>query len=210
MSQTNNPPIYDFANKGTLVGMLEEVLRKVLLNTDDMLPAKVIAYDRTANVATVQPLIKILTTTGELVSREQSVSIPVFTIGGGGFCVSFPIQQGDTGWIKANDRDISLYMQSALESGPNTDRLHSFEDALFFPDILNKYTIAGTDASNMVIQNYAGTVKISLSETSINMTATNIALTSTTLTHNGVNIGATHDHNYIPGTNPQTVTGPPQ
>ncbi|OWK42477.1 hypothetical protein [Fimbriiglobus ruber] len=52
---------------------------------------------------------------------------------------------GDTGWIKANDRDISLFKQTTAASSPNTARLHDFADAMFFPDtLLNGVTIART------------------------------------------------------------------
>ncbi|WP_202973956.1 Gp138 family membrane-puncturing spike protein [Fimbriiglobus ruber] len=61
-----------------------------------MLPAQVIAYDRTTNRAQVQPLIAVVTTANQVVQRAQS-SVPVFQYGGGGFVLSFPVMTGDTG-----------------------------------------------------------------------------------------------------------------
>jgi hypothetical protein len=208
------PPLFDFPKQGTFTGMLLHAYRAMLLNTDDMLPAKIISFDRIKNVATVQPQIKILGNDGSLVSKAPQATVPVFTLGGGNFLISFPLQAGNTGWIKANDRDISLYVQGGIESKPNTDTLHSFEHGVFFPDIMSNYTLASGDNSNMVIQSSDGTVKITLGPGAINMDATNIFLTATnvdivssTLFHNGKNIGSTHDHTLVqPGSG---ISGPP-
>lgn len=149
------------ADDDSLPGGIKIALRKQLQNTDDMLPAKVIAYDRTTNRAQVQPLIVMITTANEQVQRAQIASVPVAQFGGGDFVISFPLKNGDLGWIKANDRDISLFKQFYTQSAPNTHRMHSFEDAVFIPDTMMKgVTIASEDEENLVIQNLGGTVKI--------------------------------------------------
>lgn len=159
----NANPSVNPANNGSMVGMMQEVLSKFLQNTDDMLPATVIAYDRQSNMATVRPLIEMVTTEGERVARAQVASIPVFQIGGGNYILSFPINPGDLGWIKANDRDISLFVQGNYEqSAPNTARKHSFSDAVFFPHVMKGYTIDGEDAGNAVLQTLDGSIRIAL------------------------------------------------
>jgi hypothetical protein len=202
VTDTTAPTDYDFANKDSLTGLLRHVLREDGKSHEDMLPGMVVAYDRVSNLATIQPMIKILTKDNKIISRAQNTSIPVFAYGGGGFVISFPVKAGDKGWIKANDRDISLYMQAQAESGPNTNRLHSFRDAMFFPDALASFTVAEGDLGNMVIQNLAGTVKIALSETGIAFSTPS----GSSLTHNGVPIGATHVHINAGGTGD---SGPP-
>lgn len=150
------------ANLNSLEGAMRVVLTKFLQNTDDMLPAKIIAYDRTTNRAQVQPLISVVSTSGRATSRATIASVPVLQLGGGGFVMSFPISPGDLGWIKANDRDISFFKKNYANSAPNTQRKHTFEDAMFIPDsMMRGVTVAGEDANNLVIQNLAGTVKIS-------------------------------------------------
>lgn len=157
------PPSRNPADNDTLVGLLKLAFNKYGQRFDDMLPAKVIAYNRTTNRAQVQPLISVISTANEVVQRAQIASVPVFQYGGAGFVLSFPVKTGDTGWIKANDRDISLFKQTDQISPPNTWRLHDFADAMFFPDtLLNGVTIAGEDVNNAVFQNFAGTVKIAL------------------------------------------------
>ena len=180
-------PKYDFANKGTLTGLLKQFQKLMLQNTEDMLPATLISYNRTSNIATVQPSIHMVTTDGTLVGRASIASVPVLCLGGGGFFVSFPLVAGAKGWIKASDRDISLFVQSTVASAPNTQRMHSFSDGLFIPDIIfgSQYTINGADENSMVIQNLTGTVKIALAPNTINITAPTVNVNSTTTNLNG-------------------------
>ncbi len=204
----SNPASIDPASRGDLAGTVRLILTKFLQGMDDMIPAKVIAYDRTTNQARVQPMIAMLTTGNQIVQRAQIAEVPVLQIGGGGFVLSFPIVEGDLGWIKANDRDISLFKQSFENVTPNTDRLHSFEDALFIPDTMfRSVTINSEDAENVVLQSIDGTQRIALWPGKIKITATAIELVSDTLTHNGKNIGDTHEHSGVqPGGGD---TGPP-
>lgn len=163
-----NPTSFPADARNDMTGTIRYVLTKWLQNTDDMLPAKVIAYDRAKNRASVQPMISVVTTSNKIVSRASIASIPVLQLGGGGFVMSFPIRTGDLGWIKASDRDISLFLQSYTESQPNTARKHVFEDAVFIPDTMMKgVTIAAEDANNLVIQKDDGSTRMSFSTTGI-------------------------------------------
>lgn len=166
----NQAPSKDPANDGSLAGTYRQVFKKLLQSVDGMLPATVIAADR--DFATVRPQIMVLGTDGSLTSRAQIARVPVFAFGAGGFVLSFPILPGDPGWILASDRDISLYLQAAeREAGPNTLRLHSFEDGLFFPDAARKYALAEEDGTSAVWQSLDGAVRISLGAARVKVTA---------------------------------------
>ena len=199
MTTNNAPPSGNPAGRYDLRSLLRLWWIKNLQMTDNMLPAQVIAYDATTNMVQVQPLITVVTTDNQIVNRAQIPSIPVLQLSGGGFLVNFPITSGDLGWVHANDRDISLFIQTGEMSPPNTQRKHSFEDAIFIPQAARSLiTIAEEDADNLVIQNYAGTIKISLSETAItitapenlNLTAPNINISASTKLslHSGANV----------------------
>lgn len=155
-------PSRDPANDGTLLGMARQLLDKFLQGVDDMLPARVVSYDRTTNRAVVLPLVKLLTTDGRQVGRAQIASVPVMQFGGGGVALSFNLVAGNLGWIKANDRDISLILQAYSENAPNTLRKHSFQDAVFIPDVMHGLTVAGEDAGNAVLQTLDGSVKVAI------------------------------------------------
>lgn len=169
MSQPNT----DNADSGSMAGILKSWLRSFIReNLDDMLPAKVVSYDDVTNRAVVKPLVMVKTTDGQKVSRTQIPNIKVFRFGGGGFFIRFPIKAGDFGWLKANDRDISLVFQrGGLEDWPNTDRLHSFSDAMFFPDTLKDWAIDGANSDALVIQSMDGSVCVALHDGKITMKA---------------------------------------
>jgi hypothetical protein len=181
MADIFSPASIDPSSRGSLPGTVRLILTKFLAEVDDMLPARVLAYDRASNRARVQSLINMVTTNGIRVPRGTIASVPVLQLGGGGFVASFPISEGDIGWIKANDRDISVFMQSFANSDPNTQRKHSFEDALFIPDtMMQSVSIAEEDENNLVIQNLAGTVKISWWASLLKILTPRMTITDTT------------------------------
>ena len=178
----NNPNINP-ADNDTLAGTLRFAFSQLMRSVDGMLPARVLAYDRIANTVQVQLLIAMVSTSGTQVSRAQIANIPVINFGGGGYILNFPLTAGDLGFVLANDRDISLFLQSNAESPPNTQRVKSFSDGVFIPSVLGGFTTTGQDG-NAVLQSLDGTVQIALSPTSITLTTPNneIELTSTSTT----------------------------
>lgn len=167
----NSKPSLDPANTGTLQGMLQTVLEKFTQNLDNMIPAKVVSFDRGTNRAQIQPLIRLVKTDGDTLSRAILDDIPVFQASGGGFVVNFPLNAGDIGWLHASDRDISLFLQSYNESPPNTFRKHTFEDGMFYPDVMRGWTIAGENAAALVIQSLDGSQTIAVHGDKIKITA---------------------------------------
>lgn len=168
---TNANPSVNPANEGTLVGTFRHIFGKLLQDVNGMLPAQVIAFNRTQNRVQVQPLIAVLTTDRQQVSRAQLASLPVLQIGGGGMIMNFNLNPGDLGWIMASDRDISLFLQSYNEAKPNTERKCNFADSLFVPDVMTGYTIAPEDAENAVWQTLDGTTRLALWEQFFKLTA---------------------------------------
>lgn len=157
-------PNIDGADDGSLSGVLKSWIRSFIReNLDDMLPAQVVSYDDASNRAVIKPLIMVGTTEGRKISRGAIPNIPVFRFGGGGFFMRFPIKPGDFGWLKANDRDVSLMFQrGGREDWPNTERLHSFSDAMFFPDTIKDWAIDGENADALVLQSMDGTTCLAL------------------------------------------------
>lgn len=206
MADNHANPSRDPANDDSLLGMARSVLDKFLQGVDDMLPARVVSYDRASNRATVVPIVKLLTTDNRQVARAQVASVPVFQYGGGGFALSVNLKPGDLGWIKANDRDISIVMQAYRDNAPNTLRKHSFQDAMFYPDAMRGIVTAGDESENMTLQSLDGTTRVSVGDGTINMVAgansikigpSGTVITGT-LTINGIPFG-THVHGASPG-----------
>ncbi len=170
MNSGGNTPSIDPADEDSLTGAFRFILNKMLQDVNGMLPARVISYDREANRAQVQPLIAILTTDNSQISRAPIASVPVMQLGGGNFFINFKLTPGSLGWISANDRDISLFLQSYNESKPNTNRKNNFSDSVFIPDIMTNYTIVEDDEL-MTIQNRNGTVRMGFLEDKVRIVA---------------------------------------
>jgi hypothetical protein len=160
-------------SNASLAHILQHSSDRQRLTLDNMIPASVVSFDRANNVATVQPLIPWVDVNGTVTQRRQLYEIPVLSLGGGGFHVSFPLHQGDLGWIHASDRDISLFLQTLAPqtTKPNSTRSHEFADAMFIPDVFRKYVINGVDTSAMVIQSVDGATRISIKNGEIDITA---------------------------------------
>lgn len=171
------PPSGDPADDDSLAGVLRASFKKFLQQTDGRLPAVVIAFDRTKNRATVAPCVTALTTDGRVVQRAQIASVPVVQVGGGGVVLNFNLKAGDFGWIEANDRDISTFLQSYKTSPPNTFRLHSFQDAVFVPDVMRGWAIAGEDADNAVLQTLDGNAKVAVGASHVKLVFGGASLT---------------------------------
>lgn len=202
------------ASEGRLPSVMLDCLTKWLRGeVDDMLPATVISYDEESARATIRPIIMVGTTEGAKISRAQVEDVPVYRMGGGGVLISVPLNPGDLGWLKASDRDLGLFKQHGIEDWPNTQRLHSFEDAMFFPDKMRDAVIG--EAGSLCIQTNDGSAGIFLkpdgSRIALRIPGHEVSLSAVGLFHNGKNIGETHVHIGSPTApnGPITPTGAP-
>lgn len=186
-------PSHDPSGADEPVGAIPFLIEKRLQSFDDMLPARVVQVNRAANRAEVRPLIQLIRTDGTLVDRDTIASIPIMVAGGGGFMLNFNVQPGDLGWIKASDRDISLFLQGYTAAPPNTEAIHVFSNAVFIPDVMRGFTVAGEDSAAAVLQSLDGSVKISLNNSRIKLTAPQVEIVATTSITGNTTITGTLD-----------------
>lgn len=205
MADAHANPSRDPADDGSLLGMARAILDKFLQGVDDMLPARVVSYDRAKNRATVVPLVKVLTTDNRQIQRAQIASVPVMQFGGDGVVLSLNLKPGDLGWIKANDRDISIVMQSYADNAPNTLRKHSFQDAVFIPDVMHGITTIGEDATNAVLQTLDGLVRVAIWPDRVKLSAGALSVTIGPATIEVV--GPVNFHNPVHALQTLTVDG---
>ena len=204
----NANPSVDPANLDSLTGTLKHVFKKLLQSVGGMLPCKVINISSDNKTAQVQPLIAIVSTAGQQMSRAQIANVPILQIGGGGFIMRFPIKTGDLGWIIASDRDISLFLQSYSEQVPNTYRIKDFADSLFIPNVLTGYTIADEDSANAVLQSLDGTVKISFGNAQIKIAAPTVIVEATDATIDATTVEITSPTVTVNASTGMNVTTP--
>lgn len=161
-----------------LTSAMDLVLRKFLLDVDDMLPARVVAYDPPpVNRAQIEILYKVTMTDGSLNSLSAPAEVPVQFPGGGGFVFTFPLKPGNLGWIKAVDRDMSLFLQSYEAEPGNTTRLHCFEDGLFIPDLMHAFTMANAEGISLQTDDGANAVSITSSSAILKVGGAMLTLT---------------------------------
>ena len=193
----------DSSQDESLSSTFDFINNKIKQGLNIMLPCQVLAVDRTKNRVKVLPLIALLKTNGETMNRAIIDDIPICNLSAGGFIINFPIKVGDFGYIKSNDRDISLFKQSYKISKPNTTRKNDFADSIFIPDVINQnlYNISSEDSEALVIQSYDNSTKISISSgkiilqaETIEQRATNHIFTNGTIKHDGVSIDKYHTH----------------
>lgn len=151
-----------------LSDVMKLAYRKNLLDTDDMLPARIISYDRAKNVCQVEILYSVTMTNGSVNKMEAPAEIPCMVVGGGGVCLTFNLRPGDYGWIKASDRDLSLFQQSYEAEPGNTPRLHCFEDGVFIPDVMKGFIAKDSDAA--CLQTLDGSTAITLKQDEVEIT----------------------------------------
>jgi hypothetical protein len=170
MADVYTPPSRDPADDDHLEGMARVMLDKFLAGVDDMLPARVVSFDRASNRVDVVPLIALLSTNGEQFPRAQINGLPVFMFGGGNHVLTFNLRPGDYGWIKASDRDLSVFLRRYSQSPPSTLRKHSFSDALFFPDAMRGVTMSGEDGAHATLQTLDGQTRVALWDDRVKIT----------------------------------------
>lgn len=121
--------------------------RKEMLDVDDMLPARVIAWDKDANRAQLEILYLVTMTDGSVNPMLAPAEVPTLVLGGGDLILAWPLKEGDLGWIKSTDRDISLFLQEYNAQPGNTPRIHTFEDAMFIPDVMKDFVMMDGNAA---------------------------------------------------------------
>lgn len=185
------------ANNDSLPGCFKFGFEEMMKRLNTCMPAKVISYDRAANRAQVSVQINTVSVLDEETAGVTVSNVPVLLLGGGGFMINFPLNAGDLGWIIATDRDISLFLQSYQAQQPGVFILRNFASSLFIPDVMTNFTIAGGDASNAVIQSTDSSIKISLSNTGVEITAPTITLNGDVIINGETTMSDNVNLNYI-------------
>lgn len=156
-----------------LSGSDAKLKRRINRDLECSLPCRVKEVISRTRV-TVEILITLVTNGGQTIQRTPFVEIPVKTWGAGDKLISFPVSEGNLGWIEASDRDISIFLQNYDVSKPGTRRMHSFSDGAFVPDIMHNFTVASEDSGAVVLQNRNGSVKIAIDDTEIRIVNGNV------------------------------------
>ena len=184
---------------------LAEVLRFTIsqwvkLNVHTALPGIVSYYDNEIRRADVTAAIRTVMTDGTEKERAPLFNVPVLFPSGGGYTMTFPVSPGDGVLLVFNERSISTWKQTYQLSTPALRHILSYDDAVavagFGPlnvtPASSGASMQSVDGSEYITLNNGG-VEIKHSG-NVNIDAGSITFRSSTLTHNGADISASHNH----------------
>ncbi len=153
------------------------------------LPGIVQSYDPDAQTVAVQPAIKVRAFSPDedpplpgavlelnnwwTVTLPVIVDVPVAFPNGGGFSMTFPIQAGDECMLIFSCRPIDNWWAQGGVQKAGLSFMHDLSDAVaFFGPRSQPRRLANVDPANVEIRTDAGDVKIEVTPTDINITAT--------------------------------------
>ncbi len=171
---SNNP-----AETNSESGKNDFLFDKLLSKIEKIAPAQIISYDRQKNRAVVQILNQSITSQGGKIPRKPLKDIPALVLYGGDFVLSFPIKEGDVGWICAADRNISIFKQTLKMFAPATYEKHRYKDSFFVPNYINGFTYTPDDEDAVLLTSTDGSTKISVKQGQVTIIANTIHLGGT-------------------------------
>lgn len=160
--------------------LVQQMLSRV--NTATLVKVVKVSAGGTGPVGTVdvQPLINQLDGAGDGKELSRLHNLPYLRIQGGANAIILDPQPDDIGIAVFCSRDISAVKRTKAPSNPGSWATHSMSDGLYLGGVLN-----GAPSQYVQLHDGGG----------ITIHATGaVNIVSSTLTHNGVNIGATHVH----------------
>lgn len=190
--------------KRTFFEMMKDVATSI--------PGHVLAFDPDTQLAQIQ--IGVVRKDVKGVEFEPSPLIEVMVnFVGGDFAVEHQLDVGNEGFILFSQRCIDGWMTTGGVANNPIMRFHDMSDAVFFPGIRSQPNVISDFENNGIrLRNKTGKHyvwlkndgTIELKNESGEMTLgndgsftgkfTDFEITSSTFTHNGVNVGETHKH----------------
>lgn len=168
------------------------LIRRVLSETHTATLVQVVTCtndgaDAAVGFVDVQPLVDQLDGTGKPVQHGVLHKLPYLRMQGGANAVILDPQPGDIGIALFAERDISRVKATKAQSAPGSMRKFDMADGLYLGGVLN-------GVPTQYVQFSASGISI-VTPNNIDLQAGgSIAMTSASLTHNGVNVGSTHTH----------------
>ena len=102
--------------------------------------------------------------------NPQVLYVPVDLVYGGGFVIRPVYEAGDLGFVVYLDRDSDSTIAKGSEADPNTERLHSGDDAIFFGGIrIGSKQITGLPSKKLCLGTDDGSIYIAIGKDKINI-----------------------------------------
>lgn len=174
--------------KQNLADVLQLTNEKLKRSIFTGLPAVVVEYNAAQSIATVLPLVDAVYSDGVVKKSQLIYNIPVQWPSGGGGIISFPIKQGDTGWVAFACRSIDEWVYGDGGSVvPASSRTLDYNDAIFIPGITTVNTSLNPDPDNVQIKFAGSSITIKPSGQVV-ISASSITLNGDTTINGNLNV----------------------
>lgn len=163
------------------------------------MPVRVVSYDAARSMVQVQIIQPMIDAGGGTTAQPIINEVPVMWPRSGGAYMTFPINEGDTGYCHFADVDIGAWVSDG-QPVTDSERQHHINDAVFYPGLVGGGIAANPDAVEIA---YAGALfrinadgTVTIDAPTVTFTGTLIApeaviggITFTTHVHSGVTVG---------------------
>lgn len=187
---------------------LQRIQEEIEYHVHTCIPAVITNTDNFASKQMVQvrPLINFNYPDFSAIIPSDIFSVPVVFPSAGGGLISFPVKVGDTVLLLFSERDISEWLLGGGEqSTPNSRRRFAMTDAIAIPGLYTAQTHLNPNPDNVEITFSGAKLSIDPSgniemdspgNVTINASG-NVDISSSSLTHNGKNVGHDHTHSGV-------------
>lgn len=118
------------SNTPTLPGVIRAAIKAALIDVHTAIPGRVLSYDKTKQVATVQPIVRKDATT----KLPAIPGVSVMFLGNDTFSLTWPVKKGDTGWLMFAESSLDKWKTGGGDDvDPGDDRRFDLSDAVFIP-----------------------------------------------------------------------------
>lgn len=178
------------------------------------LPGILESVDLAKLTCSVRPAVKALHVKEDGSYDYRSMPLlldcPIIFPSGGGFVLTFPLVPGDEALVIFSSRCIDSWWQSGGEQAPFEYRMHDLSDGFVLPGPKSRpRALTNVSSQNVQLRSDSGTafveiaptgdvkvkspVKVVIEAPQVDINGS-VAVVGAALTHNGVNVGATHRH----------------
>lgn len=178
--------------QATLTQMIESSVSEILKDVGTSIPGHALELDAETQLAKVQIGVERVNRDGKTFILAPIVNVPIL-FPGGKFSVEYQIDEGDEGLIIISQRCIDAWKEEGGVASQPIRRKLDMQDALFIPGFRSKpNALSGFVNDGIRIRNEDGDQYVWLKGSG------DVEIVSSSLKHNGVNVGA--DHKHAPGT----------
>lgn len=119
----------------SMADVIQDAMKGLLKDTHTSMPGRVISYDRTKQLAQIQPSLKRRYKDGRVINLPIIQNVPVLFQGNGAVRTHFDLVPGDYVLLLFSERSIDKWQVSGGEVLPGDRRMHHLSDAICIPGI---------------------------------------------------------------------------